>query len=210
MHSPATFAISPPPDFTHTLPHALSQLSLADLQQCNILQQPTYHYHITHIAASSHISTTSHHQQHMAPPWVTFDSVAYYNGSCANGAEPDIAGVGVRTIISHLSTTACTNDPYPGRPIFRHRKRHDDHRLHFRHVPRPGLRFQRPLQTQSAAQIHTRALPRHGMEARLRMATFFGSTHHRSGRSAAHHGLRRAAQWMDKGTKLNFQHPCEK
>jgi hypothetical protein len=32
----------------------------------------------------------------MAPPWVTFDSAASYNGDCANGAEPDIAGLGVR------------------------------------------------------------------------------------------------------------------
>jgi hypothetical protein len=32
----------------------------------------------------------------MAPPWVTFDSIAYYNGSCANGADPDIASLGVR------------------------------------------------------------------------------------------------------------------
>ncbi|KAH7061913.1 hypothetical protein BKA63DRAFT_587671 [Paraphoma chrysanthemicola] len=45
----------------------------------------------------------------MAPPWVTFDSVAAYNGHCADGAEPDIAGLGVVlsfVIASVMTTTA--------------------------------------------------------------------------------------------------------
>ncbi|KAF2032495.1 hypothetical protein EK21DRAFT_109874 [Setomelanomma holmii] len=43
----------------------------------------------------------------MAPPWVTFDSVAAYNGDCASGAEPDIAGLGVvlSFIIASVMTT---------------------------------------------------------------------------------------------------------
>ncbi|CAN9158698.1 unnamed protein product [Alternaria alternata] len=43
----------------------------------------------------------------MAPPWVTFDSIAAWNGDCANGAEPDIAGVGVvlSFVIASFMTT---------------------------------------------------------------------------------------------------------
>ena len=37
------------------------------------------------------------------PPWVTFDSIESFGGNCTNGAEPDIAGVGV----SRLSTILC-------------------------------------------------------------------------------------------------------
>ena len=36
----------------------------------------------------------------MAPPWVTFDSIALYNGTCADGADPDIAGLGVRRFVT--------------------------------------------------------------------------------------------------------------
>jgi len=47
----------------------------------------------------------------MTPPWVTFDSIAYYKGDCANGAEPDIAGLGVRPVsthkLSHYKLTRC-------------------------------------------------------------------------------------------------------
>lgn len=32
----------------------------------------------------------------MAPPWVTFDSSALYDGNCGNGVDPDIARLGVR------------------------------------------------------------------------------------------------------------------
>ncbi|KAL5113319.1 pre-rRNA-processing protein esf1 [Pleosporales sp. CAS-2024a] len=45
----------------------------------------------------------------MAPLWVTFDSIALYNGSCANGADPDIAGLGVVlsfVIASAMATAA--------------------------------------------------------------------------------------------------------
>ncbi|KAF1841223.1 uncharacterized protein K460DRAFT_410612 [Cucurbitaria berberidis CBS 394.84] len=45
----------------------------------------------------------------MAPPWVMFDSAASYGGNCANGAEPDIARVGVVlsfVIASIMTTTA--------------------------------------------------------------------------------------------------------
>ncbi|CAO2654574.1 Nn.00g113070.m01.CDS01 [Neocucurbitaria sp. VM-36] len=45
----------------------------------------------------------------MAPPWVMFDSAASYNGTCANGAEPDIARLGVVlsfVIASIMTTTA--------------------------------------------------------------------------------------------------------
>lgn len=31
----------------------------------------------------------------MAPPWVIFDNIGWYDGDCANGSDPDIAGVGV-------------------------------------------------------------------------------------------------------------------
>ncbi|KAF2129457.1 hypothetical protein P153DRAFT_340320 [Dothidotthia symphoricarpi CBS 119687] len=43
----------------------------------------------------------------MAPPWVTFDSVAFYGGNCGNGAEPDIAGIGVvlSFVIASVMTT---------------------------------------------------------------------------------------------------------
>ncbi|KAI4917258.1 hypothetical protein J4E90_003765 [Alternaria incomplexa] len=43
----------------------------------------------------------------MAPPWVTFDSIATWDGDCANGAEPDIAGVGVvlSFVIASFMTT---------------------------------------------------------------------------------------------------------
>lgn len=32
----------------------------------------------------------------MIAPWVTFDSITTYKGNCNNGADPDIAGIGVR------------------------------------------------------------------------------------------------------------------
>jgi hypothetical protein len=37
----------------------------------------------------------------MAPPWVTFDSIALHNGNCADGADPDNAGLGVRINAFH-------------------------------------------------------------------------------------------------------------
>jgi hypothetical protein len=52
---------------------------------------PTNHNHLAIHAPSLHLPR----QPHMAPPWVTFDSIAYFNGSCANGADPDIASLGV-------------------------------------------------------------------------------------------------------------------
>ncbi|KAF1924272.1 uncharacterized protein M421DRAFT_72921 [Didymella exigua CBS 183.55] len=42
----------------------------------------------------------------MAPPWVIFDNKAWYDGDCANGSEPDIAGVGV--VISFVLASAMT------------------------------------------------------------------------------------------------------
>ncbi|KAF2121086.1 hypothetical protein BDV96DRAFT_203509 [Lophiotrema nucula] len=45
----------------------------------------------------------------MAPPWVVFDNAAVYRGHCSNGAEPDIAGVGVVisfVLASIITTTA--------------------------------------------------------------------------------------------------------
>jgi hypothetical protein len=45
----------------------------------------------------------------MAPPWVTFDSIASFGGDCANGAEPDIAGVGVSTSTCPTTDLSCSH-----------------------------------------------------------------------------------------------------
>ncbi|KAF1948896.1 hypothetical protein CC80DRAFT_223745 [Byssothecium circinans] len=42
----------------------------------------------------------------MPAPWVMFDSTAIYDGDCAKGAEPDIAGVGV--VISFVTASVMT------------------------------------------------------------------------------------------------------
>ncbi|KAJ4329925.1 pre-rRNA-processing protein esf1 [Didymella glomerata] len=42
----------------------------------------------------------------MAPPWVIFDNIAWYDGDCANGSEPDIAGIGV--VLSFVLASAMT------------------------------------------------------------------------------------------------------
>ncbi|KAF2789556.1 hypothetical protein K505DRAFT_253099 [Melanomma pulvis-pyrius CBS 109.77] len=45
----------------------------------------------------------------MPPPWVMFDSASLYDGNCRNGADPDIAGVGVVisfVLASFMTTTA--------------------------------------------------------------------------------------------------------
>ncbi|KAF2268838.1 hypothetical protein CC78DRAFT_613074 [Lojkania enalia] len=45
----------------------------------------------------------------MSPPWVVFDHVANLGGDCQNGAEPDIAGIGVVlsfVLASIMTTTA--------------------------------------------------------------------------------------------------------
>ncbi|EDU42175.1 hypothetical protein PtrSN002B_007906 [Pyrenophora tritici-repentis] len=42
----------------------------------------------------------------MALPWVAFDSIASLDGDCANGAEPDIAGIGV--VLSFLIASFMT------------------------------------------------------------------------------------------------------
>ncbi|KAH3963338.1 hypothetical protein HBI25_197760 [Parastagonospora nodorum] len=46
----------------------------------------------------------------MAPPWVTFDSIALYNGTCADGADPDIAGLGVvlSFVLASVMTTVAS------------------------------------------------------------------------------------------------------
>lgn len=46
----------------------------------------------------------------MTPPWVTFDSITACGGDYANGAEPDIGGVGVvlSFVIASIMTTAAS------------------------------------------------------------------------------------------------------
>jgi hypothetical protein len=47
----------------------------------------------------------------MAPPWVTFDSIAIYGGDCGNGADPDIARLGVLPVSSPpVDSTANSHD----------------------------------------------------------------------------------------------------
>lgn len=91
----------------------------------------------------------------MAPPWVTFDRIAAWNGDCANGAEPDIAGVGVRTpgyfVWYQFNNVA-------GRPVICHRKLHDYICLYPCYASRPSIRYEGPLHASSAAHIHPRAL----------------------------------------------------
>jgi hypothetical protein len=48
----------------------------------------------------------------MAPPWVTFDSIASFDGDCANGSEPDIAGVGVSTPTAFLDVVIQADEIY--------------------------------------------------------------------------------------------------
>lgn len=61
----------------------------------------------------------------MVPPWVIFDSIAWYDGDCANGADPDIAGVGV-SIAEERRPYRLTVDVSAGCHFFRLSKRHDD------------------------------------------------------------------------------------
>jgi hypothetical protein len=66
----------------------------------------------------------------MAPPWVIFDNVAWYDGDCANGSEPDIAGTGVSR--RALGVAACT-DMSAGRVFVRASQCHDDDRFDHSH-----------------------------------------------------------------------------
>jgi hypothetical protein len=75
---------------TYTISTLLARFSrTTSTSQCPSL--PTNYLHPTIQNPSLH----SPRRSHVAPPWVTFDSIAYFNGSCANGADPDIASLGV-------------------------------------------------------------------------------------------------------------------
>jgi hypothetical protein len=102
----------------------------------------------------------------MAPPWVTFDSIALYNGNCADGADPDIAGLGVR-IGPHPNNMASGLTRCIGRSILRHCQFHDNAGLHPRDDPRPDLRLERSIHTTSANQILPRAVSGHWVETGL-------------------------------------------
>jgi hypothetical protein len=80
----------------------LNVITLTPYQSCcrNALSATTFPTSFRHVCSTfpdrSFYSSRHLQSKHcMAPPWVTFDSAAAYNGDCANGAEPDIAGLGV-------------------------------------------------------------------------------------------------------------------
>jgi hypothetical protein len=154
----------------------------------------------------------------MAPPWVTFDSVASLGGSCANGADPDIAGLGVRTRPSFQTRKVHVDNL--GRLLLHHCEHYDHNSIHACHGSRSSFRqvpvhqrsvrhtdlvpisgrLKRPLQTSRARQVRSRAVPRYRMEEGLCMAAVLGSTHHWVWRPATHHRLCSAAQWLDQST----------
>jgi hypothetical protein len=79
------------PFFSPTPYQTSSHVSHAPPLRRNVPSFSKYYLHPTIQNPSLH----SPRRSHMAPPWVTFDSIAYFNGSCANGADPDIASLGV-------------------------------------------------------------------------------------------------------------------
>jgi hypothetical protein len=74
----------------------------------------------------------------MAPPWVTFDSIATFDGDCAKGSEPDIAGVGVSRTKSPVIHPKLSH--LIGRALLRYRELHDHGSVYPGHVPRSSLR----------------------------------------------------------------------
>jgi len=71
-----------------------------------------------------------------------------------------------------------TDKMHIGRHILPRRQRHDHHGLRTRNVPRPSIRFERPIQGTSADEVHTRTLSRYGVEEGLCVAPVPGPTDH--------------------------------
>jgi hypothetical protein len=133
----------------------------------------------------------------MAPPWVTFDSIAYFNGSCANGADPDIASLGVLLL---YTISSLPNHSYAiGRPLLRARQHNDNVGIRAGHDPRPSLRFQRAIYTTRAGTVCQREVSRYGVEEGLCVASVFGSVDYWIGGSAACHGVCGVAVRVVKG-----------
>lgn len=62
-----------------------------------------------------------------------FDDIAWYDGDCVNGSEPDIAGIGVRNLSECLTGTKA--DTPTGRALFRVSQCHDYRSIYSRDDP---------------------------------------------------------------------------